>query len=79
MQYKHTRLLHALAIFYNAFFLLDALLPKNTEIFYRGVECRLWSICAGFLSGDRLESDNKDYEYSSSQCKTDPHTSRRFV
>jgi hypothetical protein len=36
MQYKHTRLLHALEILYSAFFLLDALLPKNTEIFYRG-------------------------------------------
>ena len=36
MQYKHTRLLHALEILFSAFFLLDALLPKNTEIFYRG-------------------------------------------
>ena len=36
MQYKHTRLLYIFEILYSAFFLLDALLPKNTEIFYRG-------------------------------------------
>ena len=41
MQYNRFRLLYTIAILYTTFSLLNAMLLKNPETFYRGAECRL--------------------------------------
>ena len=54
MQYNQFRLLYIIAILYTTFSLLNAILLKNPETFYRGAECRVRVVQTSVLQAKKM-------------------------